>query len=296
MAPVMGQAVLDSGRLPGAASAAHIDYLLRLGDSSLVLGQRLSEWTGHGPVLEEDIAMANVALDLIGQARLLLAHAGKLEARMNGGEDADTARTEDARDEDALAYFRDARAYRNFTLCELPNSGIAQSTTRGQPESGDYAFTIVRNLLFCAWQAQLWAALQTSSDTALAAIAAKSAKETAYHLRHAADWVIRFGDGTDESHARAQRALNQLWPYTNEMFSADATEDTMSAQCICVPSSSLHAGWSALVGAILTDSTLKTPAQSGFQSNGKLGIHSEHLDTLLIEMQSLARAHPGARW
>ena len=282
MAAVMDQAVLDSGRLPGAASAAHIDYLLRLGDSSLVLGQRLSEWTGHGPVLEEDIAMANVALDLIGQARLLLAHAGKLEAQLN---DAD-------RDEDALAYFRDARAYRNFTICELPNSGIE----RGHTQSGDYAFTIVRNLLFCAWQAQLWAALQVSSDTALAAIAAKSAKETAYHLRHAADWVLRFGDGTADSHARAQRALNQLWPYTNELFSADAVEDAVSAQGISVTSSNLHAGWSALVGAILADATLKTPAQSGFQSSGKSGIHSEHLDYLLIEMQSLARAHPGARW
>ena len=306
MAAVLDQAGLHQGGLHSAASAAHIDYLLRLADSSLVLGQRLAEWTGHGPVLEEDIAMANVALDLIGQARLLLAHAGKLEARMNGIKGADAelgenardkvARDEGARDEDALAYFRDARAYRNFTICELPNSGIAQLTTRGQPQRGDYAFTIVRNLLFCAWQAQLWAALQTSSDTALAAIAAKSAKETAYHLRHAADWVIRFGDGTTESHARAQRALNQLWPYTNELFSADATEDAVSAQGIGVPSSSLHAGWSALVGPILADSTLKTPAQSGFQSNGKLGIHSEHLDTLLIEMQSLARAHPGARW
>ena len=301
MAAVLDQAGAHEGGLHGTASAAHIDYVLRLADSSLVLGQRLSEWTGHGPVLEEDIAMANVALDLIGQARLLLAHAGKLEARMNGVEGGDAerdeiARASAARDEDTLAYFRDARAYRNFTLCELPNSGIAQSTTRGQPESGDYAFTIVRNLLFCAWQAQLWAALQTSSDTALAAIAAKSAKETAYHLRHAADWVIRFGDGTTESHDRAQRALNQLWPYTNELFSADATEDAVSAQGIGVPSSSLHAGWSALVGPILADSTLKTPAQSGFQSNGKLGIHSEHLDTLLIEMQSLARAHPGARW
>ncbi len=268
--------VADSPVSP--VSHEHLDYLLRLGDSSLVLGQRLSEWTGHGPVLEEDIAMANVALDLIGQARLLLSHAGRIEGA--------------ARDEDDLAYLRDARAYRNFTICELPNSGIE----KGKTQSSDYAFTVVRNLLFCAWQAQLWGALKTSSDTELAAIAAKSAKETAYHLRHAADWVIRFGDGTDDSHARAQRALNQLWPYTNELFAADAVEDAVVAQGIGARSAQLHIGWKALVQAIFDEATLKTPAQSGFQSNGKSGIHSEHLDFLLVEMQSLARAHPGARW
>ena len=265
-----------------AVSKEQIDYLLRLGDSSLVLGQRLSEWTGHGPVLEEDIAMAYVALDLIGQARLLLTHAGRLEAQLDGI----------GRDEDALAYLRDARAFRNFTICELPNSGIEKGRTQG----GDYAFTVVRNLLYCGWQAQLWEALKNSTDTELAAIAAKSAKETAYHVRHAADWVIRFGDGTDDSHARAQRALDQLWPYANELFASDAVEKTMAAQGIGVTGSGLHAGWKSLVGAILDEATLKMPAQSGFQSNGKTGIHSEHLDFLLAEMQSLARAHPGARW
>lgn len=265
-----------------AASPEHIDYLLRLGDSSLVLGQRLAEWTGHGPVLEEDIAMANIALDLLGQARLLLTHAARLEAQLTGV----------GRDEDALAYFRDARAFRNFTLCELPNSGVAA----GHTQSADYAFTVVRNLLFCAWQTSLWAALKDSKDADLAAIAVKSAKETAYHLRHASDWTIRFGDGTAESHARAQRALDQLMPYANELFGTDAVEEAVAQAGIGARGVDLHAGWKALVEAILDESTLKMPAASGFQSTGKTGIHSEHLDYLLLEMQSVARQHPGARW
>jgi ring-1,2-phenylacetyl-CoA epoxidase subunit PaaC len=263
---------------PAMTTPEHIDYLLRLGDSSLVLGQRLAEWTGHGPVLEEDIAMANIALDFIGQARLLLTHAGKLEGK--------------GRDEDALAYFRDARAFRNLTLCELPNSGIA----KGHGEGADYAFTVVRNLLFCAWQAKLWAALTQSADAELAAIAAKSAKETAYHLRHASDWTIRFGDGTPESHERAQRALDQLMPYTNELFATEAVEEAVAAAGIGVRSVDLHAGWKAMVQAVLDEAALKMPAASGFQSTGKTGIHSEHIDYLLIEMQSVARQHPGAQW
>ena len=256
----------------------HVDYLLRLGDSSLVMAQRLGEWTGHGPVLEEDIAMANIALDFIGQARLLLSHAGTLEGT--------------GRDEDALAYFRDARAYRNFTLTELPNSGLE----KGRTQSADYAFTVMRNLLYCAWQAQLWAALAKSGDAELAAIAAKSTKETAYHLRHAADWVLRFGDGTDESHVRAQRALDQLMPYTNELFTADAVEDAVVAAAVGVRSADLRAAWIAQVGAVLDEATLKMPVSAAFVSTGKTGLHSEHLDFLLAERQSVARAHPGARW
>jgi ring-1,2-phenylacetyl-CoA epoxidase subunit PaaC len=256
----------------------HVDYLLRLGDSSLMMGQRLGEWTGHGPALEEDIAMANIALDFIGQARLLLTHAGKLEGA--------------GRDEDALAYFRDARAYRNFTLTELPNSGLEKGRTQG----ADYAFTVMRNLLYCAWQAQLWAALAGSRDAELAAIAAKSAKETAYHLRHAADWVVRLGDGTDESHARAQRALDQLFPYTNELFTADAVEDAVVESGIGASSALLRPGWAAQVGEVLGEATLAMPAASNFASTGKSGLHSEHLDFLLAEMQSVARAHPGAQW
>lgn len=257
----------------------HVEYLLRLGDSSLVLGQRLAEWTGHGPVLEEDIAMANIALDLIGQARLLLTHAGRLEGQ--------------GRDEDALAYFRDARAFRNLTLVELPNGGIE----RGRANPACYAFTVVRNLLFCAWQAQLWERLAGSRDTELAAIAAKSAKETAYHLRHAADWTVRFGDGTDESHVRVVRALDQLLPYCNEMFAGDAVEAAVAAAGIGADGAALRPAWEAAVGAMLAEAGLALPAaQPGFVTTGKSGLHSEHLDYLLVEMQGLARAHPGAQW
>ncbi|MBL8384821.1 MAG: phenylacetate-CoA oxygenase subunit PaaC [Burkholderiales bacterium] len=256
----------------------HIEYLLRLGDSSLVLGQRLSEWTGHGPVLEEDIALTNIALDLIGQARLLLTHAGRLEGA--------------GRDEDALAYFRDARAFRNVTLAELPNSGIE----RGRTQSACYAFTVVRNLLFCAWQAETWAALADSADGELAAIAAKSAKETAYHLRHAGDWVVRLGDGTDTSRARAQRALDALLPYCNELFAGDAVDAAVHAAGIGPRAADLEAPWRARVVPVIEEATLAMPAASRFVSTGKSGLHSEHLEYVLAEMQSLARAHPGARW
>jgi ring-1,2-phenylacetyl-CoA epoxidase subunit PaaC len=261
---------------------ARVQYLLRLGDSALVLGQRLGEWTGHGPVLEEDIAMANVALDLIGQARLLLSHAGTLEGA--------------GRDEDRLAYFRDAREFRNFTLCELPNSGLE----KGHTKSGDYAFTIVRNLLFCAWQVQLWQALSDarnpSNDAQLAGIAAKSLKESSYHLRHAADWTVRFGDGTGESHARAQAALDALWPYTNELFADDAVDAAAAQSGFGVAGAPLRAGWLAQVGAVLEEATLRQPRDSAFMSTGKSGLHSEHLDFLLAEMQVLPRAHPEAVW
>jgi ring-1,2-phenylacetyl-CoA epoxidase subunit PaaC len=256
----------------------HIEYLLRLGDSSLVLGQRLAEWTGHGPVLEEDIALTNIALDLVGQARMLLSHAGMLEGA--------------GRDEDALAYFRDIDEFRNFTLCELPNSGIERGHARG----ACYGFTVVRNLLFCAWQAQCWSALMDSSDRELAAIAAKSAKETAYHLRHAADWVVRLGDGTTESHGRMQRALDQLWPYCNELFTADPVEEAVAAQGIAARGADLKAGWDAQVRAVLEEATLAMPAESAFASTGRFGLHSEHFEYLLAEMQGLARAHPGAQW
>ena len=256
----------------------HVDYLLRLGDSSLVLGQRLAEWCGHGPVLEEDIAMTNVSLDLLGQARLLLTHAGTLEAA--------------GRDEDALAYLRDARAFRNYTLCELPNSGIE----KGHGQAADYAFTVMRNLLYCAWQVHLWEALAGSIDAVLAAIAAKSAKESAYHLSHAADWVVRFGDGTDASHARAQRALHQLWPYTNELFAPDTIEDAVCGTAVGARGADLRAAWDATIDGVLAEATLARPAASGFVSTGKTGRHSEHLDFLLAEMQCLARQHPGAHW
>jgi ring-1,2-phenylacetyl-CoA epoxidase subunit PaaC len=249
-------------------SAAHLDYVLRIADSSLVLGQRLSEWCGHGPVIEEDIALANTALDLIGQARLLLAHAGSLEGR--------------GRDEDALAFLRAEHEYRNLTLCELPNE--------------DFGRTCLRNFLFAAWQMQLWPALENSSDAQLAAIAGKSIKESRYHMRHASDWTVRLGDGTEESHARMQRALDYLWPYTAEFFSSNATDERVTAAGIGPAWSSLAARWEQAVLPVLDVATLKVPAPTPFLSRGKEGRHSEHMGHLLAEMQYLQRAYPGARW
>jgi ring-1,2-phenylacetyl-CoA epoxidase subunit PaaC len=250
------------------ASQAHLDYVLRMADSALILGQRLSEWCGHGPVIEEDIALANTALDLIGQARLLLAHAGRIEDK--------------GRDEDALAFLRAERAYRNLTICELPNE--------------DFGRTTLRNFLFAAWQMQLWPALASSSDAQLAAIAGKSIKESRYHLRHAADWTVRLGDGTDESHARMQRALDYLWPYTAEFFSPTATDEKVSAAGIGPAWSSLAAGWQQAVLPVLEVATLEVPAATPFLSRGKEGRHSEHMGHLLAQMQYLQRAYPGATW
>jgi ring-1,2-phenylacetyl-CoA epoxidase subunit PaaC len=267
------------GDTPGShGSREHVEYLLRLGDSALVLGQRLAEWCGHGPVLEEDIAMTNIALDLIGQARLLLTHAGRVEG--------------EGRDEDQLAFLRDVAEFRNATLAELPSGGVASA----HPASGDYAVAIVRNCLFGAYQCELWRALAGSTDDALAAIAAKSLKEARYHFRHAADWTIRFGDGTDESHARAQAALEALWPYTHELFATDPVEQALARHGIGVESATLRRGWLDAVGAVVAEATLQLPLDTAFRSTGKLGLHSEHLGYLLTEMQSLHRAHPGAKW
>ena len=250
------------------SNTAHLEYLLRLGDSALILGQRLSEWCGHGPVIEEDIALANTALDLIGQARLLLTHAGSLEGR--------------GRDEDALAFLRAENEYRNFTICELPNE--------------DFGRTILRNFLFAAFQLPLWQALAASSDAQLAAIAEKSVKETRYHLQHASDWTVRLGDGTDASRARTQRALEDLWPYTAEFFSPDPVDVAVQAAGIGPAWSSLAPAWAQSVLPVLEVATLKVPAATLFLSHGKQGRHSEHMGHLLAEMQYLQRAHPGAKW
>ncbi len=264
---------------PGShGSLEHVEYVLRLGDNALVLGQRLAEWCGHGPALEEDIALTNVALDLVGQARLLLAHAGRVEG--------------EGRDEDQLAFLRDVPDFRNATLAELPSSGVASA----QAAAGDYAVAIVRNLLFSAYQCELWSALSRSADGELAAIAAKSLKEARYHLHHAADWTIRFGDGTGESHARAQAALDALWPYTHELFEPDAVEDAAARHGIGVASATLREGWLGAVRAVVAEATLCLPVDTAFRSTGKLGLHSEHLGYLLAEMQSLHRQHPGAGW
>jgi ring-1,2-phenylacetyl-CoA epoxidase subunit PaaC len=247
---------------------AHLTYTLRLADNALILGQRLSEWCGHGPVLEEDLALANIALDLIGQARLLLSHAAALEGK--------------GRDEDALAFLRDQHEFRNLALVELPN--------------GDFAHTVVRNLLFSAFQVELWQALHASSDAQLQAIAQKSLKEARYHLHHAAEWVVRLGDGTDESHQRTQRALDALWRYSAELFKADEVEEQAAQAGIGPVWESLEPAWSARVLPVLNEAMLRVPQPSAFCSTGKRGIHTEHLGHLLAEMQWMQRAYPGMKW
>jgi ring-1,2-phenylacetyl-CoA epoxidase subunit PaaC len=242
----------------------HLEYLLRIGDSVLILGQRLSEWCGHAPVLEEDIALANVALDLIGQSR----HAGAVEGA--------------GRDEDQLAFLRTEGQFRNVTLVELPN--------------GDFGRTVLRSFLVCAFLRELWRALAASSDPALAAIAGKSVKEARYHVQHAGEWVIRLGDGTDESHGRMQRALDDLWPYTAELFAPTPVDAAASDAGIGAAWESLRPAWEAAVLPVLQEATLVVPTGSPFLSRGKVGVHTEHMGHLLTEMQYLQRTYPGATW
>ncbi len=256
------------------------DYLLHLADNAVVLGQRNAEWCGHGPVIEEDIAMANVSLDLIGQARLLYQQAANL---LGSGAT-----------EDSLAYFRDVPQFRNYTLLELPHHGPLVGYAKSDM---DYATTIVRNFLYSALMVLQWETLQNSADRQLAAIAARSLKETSYHLRHSRDWLIRMGDGTDESHARAQAALDHLMPYTREFWSASAVEAAAAKEGVGVDVRTLQPQWDQLVDDALAEATLMRPAlPDGYVTEGKHGVHSEHLGFLLGEMQSLARAHPNAGW
>lgn len=275
----------------------NIDYLLHLADNALVLGQRNAEWCGHGPVLEEDLALANNSLDLLGQARMLYQHAAAL---INN--DADLARrferlqgarTEGRLTEDTLAYFRDESEFRNFTLLELPHSGPLASTAAGDR---DYATTITRNFLYGALMVLVWDRLQNSVDAHLSAIAAKSLKEVRYHLRHASDWLVRFGDGTDESHARAQAALNHLLPYCQEFWIGSEAETQAVQSGIGVDVPALESHWDTLVDDTLNVATLTRPTVRGYVPQGRLGVHSEHMGFLLAEMQSLARAHPQAVW
>ncbi|HEX2216888.1 MAG TPA: 1,2-phenylacetyl-CoA epoxidase subunit PaaC [Xanthobacteraceae bacterium] len=250
------------------SEAPLFSYTLRLADTALVLGHRLSEWVGHAPVLEEDLALGNMGLDLIGQARALYAYAGEIEDK--------------GRDEDALAYLRDAGEYRNLLLVEQPN--------------GDFAHTMVRQLLYAAFAQPFFLALSRSCDATLAAIAAKAEKEMAYHVRHAAEWVIRLGDGTGESHARAQDALDTLWPFTGEMFEVDAIERALIEDGIAVDPAPLKPVWDRTVEPIITEATLTRPRDGWMQSGGRSGRHSEHLSQLLAEMQFMQRAYPGAVW
>lgn len=247
---------------------ALFDYALRLGDNGLVLGHRVSEWCGHAPVLEEDIALANVALDLIGQATLWLGLAGEIEGKERSADD--------------LAFLRDAGGFRNLLLVEQPN--------------GDFAQTLVRQYLFDAWHRHLLGALATSADWRVAEIAEKAAKEVAYHLNRSRDLVIRLGDGTVESHDRMQRAVDQLWCYTGELFLADKVDETLAAARVVPALDDIRALWDAEVAETFRQATLRPPEPGYVQKGGKRGVHSEHLGFLLAEMQFLQRAYPGARW
>ncbi|MBW9106447.1 1,2-phenylacetyl-CoA epoxidase subunit PaaC [Paraburkholderia phenoliruptrix] len=261
----------------------HLQYVLRLADTALILGQRNAEWCGHGPILEEDIALSNMSLDLIGQARLLYTHAASLEQQLTG-----TTRTEDD-----YAYFRAEREFANYTLVELPHYGPLSATAQAEK---DYAVTIARNFLYSTLMAHLWTALTQSTDAQLAAIAGKSIKETSYHVHHASEWLVRFGDGTEESHRRAQAALDYLMPYTREFFSTDAVEETIAAAGIGPLTASLESAWLDDVRATLEEATLALPEPLKHVPTGKHGEHSEHMGFVLAEMQSLARQHPGATW
>ncbi len=248
-----------------------LELLLRLGDDRLVLGHRLSEWCGHAPILEEDIALANVALDLLGQATLLLRRAGEVEGK--------------GRDEDALAYFREAVEFRNCLLVEQPK--------------GDFAFTIARQFLFDVYAVVTLDAMSQSKSAELAAIAAKSLKEAKYHVRHSGEWMLKLGDGTDESHWRAQRALDDLWRFTPELFAADDVDARLAALGIGPDLPVLREKWDTLVRDVVQRATLTVPHAAPHSAHlraGRAGLHSEHLGHLLAEMQIVARSHPGAVW
>jgi ring-1,2-phenylacetyl-CoA epoxidase subunit PaaC len=238
------------------------EYLVRLGDDRLVLGHRLSEWCGHGPILEEDIALANIALDLIGQANLLLEQAGKAEGK--------------GRDQDALAYFREATDYRNILMAELPK--------------GDFAFTIARQFFFSVFNYLQMEALSKSKHADLAGIAAKAMKEAKYHVRHSAEWMVKLGDGTAESHERMQNAVNELWRFTGEMFLFDAVDQAE------LDPATLEKPWRAHVDDVLQRATLTIPETKYMQRGGRDGKHTEHLGHMLTEMQIVARSFPDGQW
>ena len=268
--PAQGQMTAAGGigaaSLPPAADRAN--YVLRLADTSLIVAQQLGAWIGHAPVLEEDLGLANIALDLLGQGRLFLTYAGELEGC--------------GRDEDALAFLREPGDFVNLSLAEQPN--------------GDFARTVMRQLLLDAWQLELFEALERSRDERLARIAAKAVKETRYHLRYSGGWVVRLGDGTTESHERTQQALLELWPYTAELFDADPLEEAIAAAGIGPHPADLAPRWRVLIEPVLADATLTLPPPASFRWYGKRGEHNEHLGHLLAEMQILQRTYPGAKW
>jgi len=246
----------------------HAAWLIRLGDATLILGHRLGEWISRAPTLEEDIALANLSLDLIGQTRALYTRACELE----GG----------SRDENMLAYRRAERDFRNPLIVEQPN--------------GNFADTMARHLIFSAYALPLYDRLAASDDGETAGIATRSARETAYHLRHAGEWMIRLGDGTAESHAKAQDALDDLWPFVAELFEADDLDREVAASGFGVDPSTLRADFDHAIGDILARATLKKPAERYGQRGGRRGLHSEFFGHMLAEMQILQRAYPDARW
>lgn len=247
---------------------ALVEYLLRLGDNALILGQRLSEWTGHGPIVEEELATVNVALDLIGEARLWLSYAGEVENK--------------GRDQDALAFFRDSGEFRNVLLVEQPN--------------GSFADTLARQFLFDAWHFELLRSLSGSADERVAAIAAKTVREVEYHLQRSGDWIVRLGDGTAESRCRMQAAVGELWPFTGELFASDAVDDALCERGVGVRLETLREPWLRRVSDAFGRATLEVPAGEWAHAPGKTGRHTEALGYLLAEMQYVRRAVPGERW
>jgi ring-1,2-phenylacetyl-CoA epoxidase subunit PaaC len=243
-------------------------YVLRRADDALILGHRLSEWCGHAPMLEEDMALANMALDLLGQARELYSYAARVEGKGN--------------DEDKFAYLRDVRQYRNLLLAERPN--------------GDFATTMARQFFYATFADLYWRAMMTSRDAALAAIAARSEKESAYHVRHCAEWMVRLGDGTEESHCRAQSAIDDLWAYTGEMFEVDESERGLIDAGVAIDPKSLRSQWLDTASDVLRQATLALPKSDWMQQGGRSGRHSEHLGHLLSELQSMQRTFPDASW
>lgn len=264
----------DAATMPPATAAgdeqiqALVEYCLRLGDTALILGHRLGEWCGHGPALEEDMALVNISLDQLGTARALFAYAGEIEGK--------------GRDEDAIAFLRDPLDYRHVLLAEQPNE--------------DFAYTIVRQLLISAFQVDFYQRLTASTDERLAAIGAKAVKEAAYHLRHAGQWTIRLGDGTEESHRKAQAALDELWCYTGELFETDRVEEALIAAGIAVDPGPLKALWDERIDGILAEATLTRPEDGWMQTGGRQGRHSEYLGFILTDLQYMQRTYPGATW
>lgn len=245
-----------------------INYTLHLADNPLILGHRNSEWCGHGPILEQDIAISNISLDLIGQARNFYQYAALLK-----GDDAT---------EDSFAYFRDAPDFKNILSVEQPN--------------GDWGETILRQFFFSAYQYLLFEKLQESKDEQIAAIATKSLKEITYHLRWSSEWVIRLGDGTDESHERMVKAVDNLWNYTDEMFLPAEYESQMANKGVSPDVTQFKQSWKQRIKDVFDEATLMIPASSKAYKGGKQGEHSLHLTDILKELQSVARAHPAASW